>query len=79
MNEQEIITDEQLNEVWGNANFGAVSKRDLVKETLLKCLAEYESGHTAKCIVRELGLVHIHKWKLTKLGCKYLFAACFKK
>ncbi len=69
---QKIISDEELNKVWGNANFGNCSKRDVLRSTLLKCASGYYTGHTAKCIVEELGLV-TKKWTLTKKGKQYLY------
>lgn len=69
-----LISDELLDKVWGYADFGKVSKRDIIKNTLLKCASGYYSGHTAKTIVEELGLV-TKKWTLTKLGKQYLYEA----
>ena len=71
---EKIISNEELNESWGNANFGDCSKRDVLKSTLLKCASGYYTGHTAKCIVEDLGLVTL-KWTLTKKGKKYLYEA----
>lgn len=73
---EEIVTDQELNEIWGNANFGdKLTKRDIVKGALLKCASGFYTGHTAKNIVAELGLVNKVKWTLTKKGKLYLFAA----
>jgi len=69
---KKIISDEQLIYAWGNANFGDCEKRDVLRSTLLKCAGGYYTGHTAKCIVEELGLV-TKKWTLTKLGQRYLY------
>jgi hypothetical protein len=73
---EEILTDEQINIAWGNANFGSISKRNVIAGALLKCASGYYTGNTAKCIVEELGLV-TKKWTLTKLGKRYLFAAFY--
>lgn len=73
---EEIVSDEQLNEIWGNANFGgSLTKREVVKGALLKCASGYYTGFTAKQIVSQLGLVNQVKWTLTPKGKKYLFAA----
>lgn len=72
---QEIVTDEQLDAIWGNANFGSMSKRDVIRETLWKCLGGFCSGYTAKQIVIELKLVYANKWELTKRGRRYLCLA----
>lgn len=71
---EEIVPDDELNKAWANANFGNVERRDVVKGVLLKCASGYYTGHTAKSIVSELGLV-TPSWKLTKRGKRYLFAA----
>jgi hypothetical protein len=71
----ELISDERLNEVFGSANFGSTRKREIVRNTLLKCASGYYTSSTAKAIVIELGLVHPVKWELTKAGQKYLFDA----
>ena len=73
-NEKDIISDEEITRVWENANFGSMSKRDVIGETLMKVASGYHSGHTAKCIVSELGLVQASKWELTKRGKAYLYA-----
>lgn len=76
---EKIITDEQIEAAWGNANFGEVyssktGRREIIRNTLLKCACGYETGRTAKIIAQELGLVTV-KWTLTKKGKEYLFAA----
>ena len=71
----EIITDEQINIVWGYADFGPnPDRRKIIASTLLKCASGYHSGSTATHIVHELGLVK-KSWKLSKKGRLYLYAA----
>ena len=70
----DLVTDEMLDKMFGNADFGQISKRDVVANTLLKCACGYETGHTAKCIVQDLGLV-TQEWRLSMWGKRYLFAA----
>ncbi len=72
---EEIITDAELDIAWGHADFGDISKREVIKEALLKCLGGYIPGHTAKAITKELGLVFANKWDLTKKGKEYLYLA----
>lgn len=73
---QDIVTEGELDTVWGNANFGPhLSKRYVIEESLLKCLGGYRTGHTAQCILRDLGLVYSNKWDLTKKGREYLYLA----
>lgn len=71
---EEIITDEQIEVAFGYSNFGERSKREVVRNSLLKCASGYNTGHTAEVIVKELGLVTT-KWTLTKKGKQYLWAA----
>jgi hypothetical protein len=72
---EDLVTDKQIDLAWGNANFGGThSKREVIANTLLKCASGYHTGHTAKCIVEELGLV-TQKWQLSQRGKRYLFAA----
>lgn len=70
---EEMVTDAELESVCGYANFGKMSKRDVVKDTLIKCLGGYSTGSTAKAIAKELGLVYANKWDLTKKGKEYLY------
>ena len=74
---KDIVTDKQLDQAWGHSNFGPVSRRDIVRYTLLKYVCDYGSGHTAQCIVKELGLV-TGEYRLTKRGKEYLYEA-FRK
>lgn len=74
----EIITDAELDIVWGSANFGIVSKRDVIKDSLLKCLGGYTTGSTAKAICIQLNLVYANKWDLTQKGKEYLYLAITK-
>lgn len=71
---EEIVTDKQLDHAWGNANFGKVSKRDMIRFTLLKSACGYGSGSTARAIVKELGLF-TESDKLSKRGQQYLYEA----
>ncbi|MCP4392834.1 MAG: hypothetical protein GY804_00970 [Alphaproteobacteria bacterium] len=72
MNIEEIITDQQLCDAWGNANFGGIPKRKIVKYGLLKCAVGYHQGHTSKSILIELGLI-TEKYRITKKGREYLW------
>lgn len=75
---EEIITLNQIENAWGNSNFGEYlnfHKRELINNTLLKCASGYHAGYTAQCIVRELELVDPKKWELTSKGKAYLYEA----
>ena len=79
MKPQDIITDEQIERVHANANFGSMPKRQVVDEALLKCACGYHNGYTAQQIVSEHGLIKTGRktgtTSLTPLGRKYLYAA----
>ena len=74
MKVEELITDQQLETAFGHSNFGSTSKRDILKHTLLKYASGYSTGHTAKCIVSQLGLLNKNE-TLSKKGKQYLFEA----
>lgn len=70
---EEMVTIEDIESVWGNANFGDnTDKRGIVNDTLLKYMGGYSSGQTATCICQELGLL-TKKRTLTKKGGRYLY------
>jgi hemoglobin-like flavoprotein len=70
---EQILTDEQINNAWGNANFGESKKRDVVANALLKYASGYKTGHTIQCICHELGLIRKH-CNLSTKGKQYLYA-----
>lgn len=74
---EEYVSDEDLNVAFGNADFGNISKRDVVRYSLLKYAAGYSTGHTAKCICKELGLI-TDKEKLSVTGRRYLYLAFYE-
>lgn len=72
-----IISDEEIERVHANANFGSLSKRRVVNDGVLKTAMGYSMGHTQLCILMEHGLVKTPKpgrfeTSLTKKGIKYL-------
>lgn len=74
---QKLVTDEQVEKAFEGTNFGGGDKRDIIRETLLQLNAGFSSGHTAKVICRELGL--LGKNDLTKKGKRYLHHAFTRK
>lgn len=68
-----ILTDEQINKAWGNANFGDISKRQVIVDALEHFAKGYKPGSTAQAIVKELGLVE--REYLTDKGYEYLIAS----
>lgn len=57
----EILTDDQINAAWGNADFGndkdMMCRREIIADTLFKYVFGYVSGSTARAICFELGLL----------------------
>lgn len=74
---EELVPDAELDEAWGHANFGGMTKREVIKLGTLKCLAGWHQGHTSKTICTELGLIS-HKYQVTAKGRAYIWLACAK-
>lgn len=70
---EEIITDEEIERVHANADFGSMSKRAVVNLGVLKVAAKLRMGHTATKICSEHGLI-TKGYNLTKKGRQYLWA-----
>ena len=73
-----MITDNQIEDAWENADFGEVNKRDFLNQTMLKYVCGYESGHTTFCICQDLELVKRNskgKIIITKFGREYTYWA----
>jgi len=79
-----LISDEAIERVHANANFGDLPKRFVVNQTVLKFACGYSAGGTATAIVIEHGLAKMYRSNpfktpmLTALGRRYLWA-CFGK
>lgn len=71
---KEIISDEEIERVHANANFGSMDKRTVVNQGVLKCASGYYQGHTSNQIIKEHGLV-TEDYELTPKGKAYLWAA----
>lgn len=74
LDKREIISDEEIELVHANADFGKIDKRTIVDQGVLKCASGYHQGSTSHEIIRKHGLV-TKDYKLTKKGQKYLWAA----
>lgn len=76
----EIVTDEQIEIVHAYANFGSMSKRDVIIDGVLKYYLGHSCGHTQMQILSEHGLIRkskqIHSTEaiLTAKGRAYLKA-----
>lgn len=74
-----IVTDAEIEAVHGHANFGSMSKREVVDDGVLKYAFGYTSGSTQLSILLEHGLVRRPKpgsyyTTLTRKGQRYLRA-----
>ena len=69
-----LVTDEQIQKVFANTNFGSMSHRDVIKYALLKKASIYSTGGTAKRCLIELGLINPVRG-LTRKGKMYLYEA----
>lgn len=73
---EEIISDEEVESVHANANFGpSYTKREVINMGVLKCAAGYYQGHTSKTICERHGLIKEKSYTLTRKGREYLWAA----
>lgn len=72
---EEIVSDDELDAAFANANFGGMTKREVVRLGALKCMTGYRQGHTSKTIGQQLGLI-TDNYNLTRKGRMYLWLAC---
>lgn len=72
---EEIISDEELTEVFAHANYGDRTPREVVKLGLLKTACGYAHGFTSTQILKELGLINKATHDLTTKGRQYLWVA----
>jgi len=78
--EDDKITDGEITEAWGYANFGEnVDKREIIQETLLQIAGGFSTGHTAMSICKDLDLVTggstSRPSNLTKKGKRVMYCA----
>lgn len=74
---KEIISNAEIERVHANANFGDMTKRDVVDDTVTKAAFGYHTGYTAGQIAHEHGLVRVPRaggLVLTQKGYRYLHA-----
>ncbi len=69
----QLLSSEEITKAFGNADFGKVSKEDVIKYSLLKYACGFATGYTAKCILRELGFLKTDNHTLTRNGKEYLW------
>lgn len=73
---REIVSDDEVARVHGNANFGTMSPREVVNDGVRKYAVGYQGGHTQLCILMEHGLITKprpgrYDASLTKKGRRY--------
>lgn len=71
----QIVSDAEVDRVHANANFGSMTKREVVNQGVLTYAFGYTSGHTMMMIIREHGLItkpRGYKASLTAKGKNYL-------
>ena len=71
---EDIVSNEEIEKVWGRSDFGSMRRREVIKYGLLECVAGYKQGKTAQQIITELGLI-TEKYRITKKGRQYLWEA----
>lgn len=88
MGEEKVITDQEIEEIWGSADFGDgnKNKRKQIFQSLYQRAEGYHTGHTITCIMLSLGLLQsrvyhdgggddeVKIYHLTRKGIDYLFA-----
>ncbi|WP_417831667.1 hypothetical protein [Terasakiella sp.] len=79
MKPEDIITDQEIETVHANANFGdGMTKREVVNLALLKFACGFGNGYTALQIISEHGLVRENRKRgttsLLPKGRKYLWS-----
>ncbi len=80
MRPQDIISDEEVDRVHANANFGPISHRSVIAQALLTTACGYHTGATARAIILDHGLVSTRRDPmgvphLLKKGREYLWAS----
>lgn len=78
MSLEKLVTDEQIESVFRNTNFGITPHRDVIKWGLLKASCGFSDGHTARCCMAELGLIKTNPRgvaTLTRKGMEYMWEA----
>lgn len=75
MKTTELITDNAINIVFYNTNFGNIPPRVLIEKGLKAISDGFEVGHTLKCCLLELGLIFSsspNNYLVSAIGKKYL-------
>ena len=73
MKPEEIVSDQEVHDVAVNANFGSMTKRQVINRGVLKCASGFYSGSMATFILEQHGLINPDN-TLTVKGKAYLWA-----
>ena len=65
---QTMVTEAEIDAAYGNANFGDMSKIDVVRFGVLKRACGYHQGYTSRQISIDLGLIDGKTKQLTDRG-----------
>ncbi len=81
---RKLVSDEEVERVHANANFGLMSKRDVLSRGVLQTASGFHTGNTMRNIIIEHGLAKSQKNPLkvpllTKKGREYLWCAFYDK
>lgn len=70
-----IITDDEIEKAFLNTNFGNANHRKLLEQGVLKKQANWISGHTLNCIMKELGLISSKNDEVLVKGRLFIYEA----
>lgn len=70
--QEKMVTKKEIDAVWGDSNFGSMSRVDVVRYGLLKCACGYYQGSTSKSILQQLKLI-TDRYNLTRRGWYCLY------
>ncbi|MFC4236401.1 hypothetical protein ACFOY8_14445 [Thalassospira xianhensis] len=70
----EMISDAEIAEALGGADFGVLPARVAINESLLRQVCRYQNGDLVLSIMSRLGLTRDDKYNLTDIGRRYLWA-----
>lgn len=71
LNDQSNVSDEDIERVFKNTNFGGADHRKLLEASVFKKMVGYHCGFTITCIMEGLGLIG-RTGKPTKKGIEFV-------
>ena len=75
----EIVSDQELNDVCVNADFGGADKRDVLNNAVLKVACQFYSGSVVEAMLQQHSLADMSTYELTIKGKAYLWAVYGKQ